>query len=286
MGDPDAPSDDGEPMFEQTWQDDINHVFQNINPEFARAHQASQASKFDWVAHTANHYSDAIVAEAGKWCKLVSHAESERVVGHIDPDSLNADQAFIYRAVLEHDEKWTQRTPHQPCAPFAAMINGTAGSGKTYLIQAILQALGDRATAVAPTGVAADNIGGQTYHSLLKVPTKNVEDKHIATDNRLVELIALLRERSPKLEYIVFDEMSMIGKRSLGQIDFLLRAGTGNDEMFGGLNVIFLGDHGQLPPVSDERGYTWDTCKHKKSSPHCRCKNTPQSVQPSTVATK
>ena len=112
MGDPDAPSDDGEPMFEQTWQDDINHVFQNINPEFVRAHQASQASKFDWVAHTANHYSDAIVAEAGKWCQLVSHAESERVVGHVDPDSLNADQAFIYRAVLEHDAKWTQRTPH------------------------------------------------------------------------------------------------------------------------------------------------------------------------------
>ena len=120
MGDPDAPSDDGEPMFEQTWQEDINHVFQNINPEFVRAHQASQASKFDWVAHTANHYSDAIVAEAGKWCQQVSHAELERVVGHVDPDSLNADQAFIYRAVLEHDEKWTQRTPHQPCAPFAA----------------------------------------------------------------------------------------------------------------------------------------------------------------------
>ena len=73
----------------------------------------------------------------------------------------------------------------------------------------------------------------------------------------------------------MFDEMSMIGKRSLGQIDFLLRAGTGNNEMFGGLNVIFLGDHGQLPPVSDERGYSWDTCKHKKSSPHCCCKNIP-----------
>ena len=272
MGDPDALSDDGQPMYEQTWQDDINHIFQNINPAFEKGVEVCQNAHFDWVAHTAKHYSKAIVAEAGKWCVNASHRESERIVCHIDPTTLNADQLFIYRAVKEHDSKSSSHTHHICSPPFVAMINGTAGSGKTYLIHALLQLLGDRATAVAPTGVAADNIGGQTYHSLLKLPMKDLDNPDIFTDGKQKSLNKLLRERTPKLEYILFDEMSMVGKRSLGHIDALLRAGTGSDVMFGGLNVIFLGDHGQLPPVKDERGYSWDTCKHMKDGVGCRCR--------------
>ena len=128
MGDPEAPSDDGESMHEKTWAEDVDHVFQNINPEFTKAHQASQEANFDWVAHTANNYTDAIVAEAGKWMQGASHADGEREPVHVDPATLNADQAFIYQSVLEHDARWKRRTTHQPCQPYLAMINGTAGS--------------------------------------------------------------------------------------------------------------------------------------------------------------
>ena len=273
MGDPDAPSDGGESIHEKTWAEDVDHIFQNINPEFTNAHQASQEANFDWVAHTANNYTDALVAEAGKWMQVASHADGERQPIRVDPATLNADQAFIYRSVLEHDARWERRTPHQPCQPYLAMINGTAGSGKTYLIHAIMDALEGRAVAVAPTGVAADNINGQTYHSLLKTPIRAQDRKNTAIINpsKQKHLNKVFRENSPKVEYVILDEMSMIGKTSLGHIEKMMRHATGKEEMFGGLNVILLGDHGQLPPVSDGRCYSWDSCKHKKNSPHCRC---------------
>lgn len=60
------------------------------------------------------------------------------------------------------------------------------------------------------------------------------------------------------VSYVIIDEMSMVGRRSLGQIDELLKQAKGNDkEWFGGINVILVGDHGQLPPVKDHRAYDW-----------------------------
>ena len=51
---------------------------------------------------------------------------------------------FIYNAVLEHDVRWRARSPSNIAEPFIAMVNGTAGSGKTYLIKALQQHLGER----------------------------------------------------------------------------------------------------------------------------------------------
>eukprot|EP00965_Chrysotila_dentata_P017980 597000-Pleurochrysis_carterae.AAC.1 len=54
------------------------------------------------------------------------------------------------------------------------------------------------------------------------------------------------------VSHVIFDEMNMMGRRSLGQIDWLLKLATGcATQDFGALNVSLCGDHGQLPPVKD-----------------------------------
>ena len=91
----------------------------------------------------------------------------------VDLDTLNKDQRTVFDEVMEHHERWSHRTPHSPVPQYTGMVCGTAGSGKTHLIRALKQGVGDGLMVLAPTGVAADNIGGQTYHSVLPMPFKN-----------------------------------------------------------------------------------------------------------------
>ena len=164
----------------------------------------------------------------------------------VDVGLLNPAQAFAYRVVQEHDSRSRGSAPPPP---LHALICGTAGSGKTFLIRAISQLLGGSCLVLAPTGVAADNIGGQTYHSAIPVPLKDVKRDDISpSQKRLATFAASLHG----VRYIIIDEMSMVGRRALGHIDGLLKQGTGlATAPFGGLSVILVGDHGQLPPVKD-----------------------------------
>ena len=57
----------------------------------------------------------------------------------------------------------------------------------------------------------------------------------------------------------------MVGRRSLGSIDELLRQATGQrDSWFGGLSIILVGGHGQLPPVKDKKVYAWIGIRYSK----------------------
>ena len=96
-------------------------------------------------------------------------------------------------------------------------MSGTAGTGKSYLIHCLRLLLQDKVRVAAPTGVAAFNIDGQTLHSLFDLPTKgeftNVDG------NRLQQL----QLRLTGVQYIIIDEMSMIGRKLFGQVDARLR---------------------------------------------------------------
>ena len=123
-------------------------------------------------------------------------------------------------------------------------------SGKTWLIRALKQLLGSKALVCAPTGVAADNIGGCTYHSKIPVPRSDVDRQDVrlrANSARLDKLV----DDFDGVSYIIIDEMSMVGRRALGQIDELLRQAKGQTKApFGGLSVILVGDHGRAPSRS------------------------------------
>ena len=92
------------------------------------------------------------------------------------------------------------------------IVCGTAGTGKTYLINALKQVLGDKCLVTATTGIAEFSINGQTLHSAAQLPIR---------DHRELQGESLQA-------YLIVDEMSMIGHKMFSWIENRLRAGTGN----------------------------------------------------------
>lgn len=120
-------------------------------------------------------------------------------------------------------------------------ITGKAGTGKSTLLQLFKDTSRKRIAAVAPTGIAALNVRGQTIHSFFNFPpnplTKN--QIHRVPNYRLYE----------RLETLIIDEISMVRADLLDQIDYFLRINRAKNEPFGGVQMVFFGDLYQLPPV-------------------------------------
>ncbi len=121
-------------------------------------------------------------------------------------------------------------------------ITGKAGTGKSTLLKYFKKKTAKEAVYLAPTGLAAVNIGGQTIHSFFKFPP------------RPFDFYEIKKPRTPKLfqklESIVIDEVSMLRADLLDAIDYFLRKyGPDFTLPFGGIQMIFIGDLFQLPPV-------------------------------------
>ena len=104
----------------------------------------------------------------------------------------------------------------------------------------------------APTGVAAFNIDGHTLHSLLRLPTKG-EFKDLQGEH-----LHQLQQSLANMEYLIIDEMSMVGRKTFGQVDTRLRQcfPSRSEQLLGGCSCLLFGDFGQLPPVMDLPLYT------------------------------
>ena len=132
-------------------------------------------------------------------------------------------------------------------------ITGSAGTGKTYLLKQYIQYLKERRihpTIVAPTGIAASHLKGQTIHSFFALGIRDT-----VVDNRYVKLLlekSYLKSRFLKLKVLIIDEVSMVSPEIFASMDKILRAFKNNPEPFGGVQVIISGDFFQLPPVSKE----------------------------------
>ena len=131
-------------------------------------------------------------------------------------------------------------------------MSGTAGTGKSYLIHCLRLLLKDKVHVLAPTGVAAFNVDGNTLHSLLCLPTKG-EFKDLEG-----ERLNKIQQSLLTMEYLIIDEMSMVGRKMFGQVDRRLRQVFPNrsDQLIGGCSCLLFGDIGQLPPVMDLPLYT------------------------------
>ena len=121
-------------------------------------------------------------------------------------------------------------------------ITGKAGSGKSTLL-AYFRSVTKKNTAVlAPTGVAAIRVKGQTIHSFFGFPPKVIQTRHI----KKVRQIELLQN----LETWIIDEISMVRADVFDAIDYSLRVHRKKlTQPFGGVQVIVFGDLFQLPPV-------------------------------------
>ncbi len=134
-------------------------------------------------------------------------------------------------------------------------VTGRAGTGKSTLLSYLAENSSKQLVVCAPTGVAALNVGGQTIHSLFRLPIGVIADHDIDQTDELRRLLNTI-------ETLVIDEVSMVNADLLDAIDRSLRQARGRkDEPFGGVQVILFGDPYQLAPVpgeGDERAYFSD----------------------------
>jgi ATP-dependent DNA helicase PIF1 len=120
-------------------------------------------------------------------------------------------------------------------------ITGKAGTGKSTLLQLFRNTTRKKAVVVAPTGIAALNVQGQTIHSFFGFPPRPLEREEIKRRRN--------RRLYQKMEVLVIDEISMVRADLLDNIDWFLRINRDTNEPFGGVQVVFFGDLFQLPPV-------------------------------------
>ncbi|WP_286753100.1 MULTISPECIES: helix-turn-helix domain-containing protein [Sphingobacterium] len=156
-------------------------------------------------------------------------------------------------------------------------ITGKAGTGKTTFLKYIREQSYKKMAITAPTGVAAMNAGGTTLHSLFWLPFGTFiedyelrwdeQDSHIYNKSRLFSTIKLTKQRRAilqELELLVIDEVSMVRADTLDAINVILQSVRRDMRPFGGLQVLFIGDLYQLPPVVKDA--EWNVLRDHYSS--------------------
>src|SRR5262245_20319680 len=122
-------------------------------------------------------------------------------------------------------------------------LTGRAGTGKSTLLQYFRATTKKKIVVLAPTGVAAVNVRGQTIHSFFGFGPDITVDKVRQRPDRDNQIYK-------RLDAIIIDEISMVRADLLDCIDAFLRLnGPHGQQPFGGVNMIFIGDLFQLPPV-------------------------------------
>jgi hypothetical protein len=139
-------------------------------------------------------------------------------------------------------------------------LTGKAGTGKTTFLKYIKENSFKKTAVVAPTGVAAINAGGVTMHSFFQLPfgpyvpsptnewNSNVTNRHNLFKN--IRFNTNKRELLRELELLIIDEISMVRADMLDAVDTILRHFRQQPLLpFGGVQVLYIGDLFQLPPV-------------------------------------
>lgn len=132
-------------------------------------------------------------------------------------------------------------------------LTGKAGTGKTTFLKYLQQNCSKNIIVAAPTGVASINAGGVTLHSLFQLPFH----PFLPTENNRMELLKNIRYNKQrvnllrKMELLVIDEISMVRCDTMDAIDSILKSVRRNyTTPFGGVQILFIGDLYQLPPVA------------------------------------
>lgn len=155
-------------------------------------------------------------------------------------------------------------------------LTGKAGTGKTTFLKYIKDNTRKRCVVVAPTGVAAINAGGVTMHSFFQLPLgpfipagdrlagEGITDQHTLFSN--IRVSEEKRELYRDLELLIIDEVSMVRCDMLDAVDSILRYFRRMPHTpFGGVQVLYIGDLFQLPPVVREAD--WSLLRQYYASP-------------------
>ncbi len=129
-------------------------------------------------------------------------------------------------------------------------LTGSAGAGKTYVLNQYIQYLKARRVPVAitaSTGIAATHMNGQTIHSWAGI---GVKDTLTSNDLRRLKEKQYLVNKLTNVAVLIIDEVSMLHRRQIEMVNRVLQHFKGSFEPFGGIQVVLSGDFFQLPPVS------------------------------------
>ncbi len=124
-------------------------------------------------------------------------------------------------------------------------LTGKAGTGKSTLIKHFIKNTSKNLLLLAPTGIAAMNVEGSTIHSFFLIhpgiTLQEAENEHTLTKNR--------KDVLEKVDTIIIDEVSMVRADLLDVVDICMRKTLKSTKPFGGVQMIFVGDLYQLPPI-------------------------------------
>ncbi len=148
-------------------------------------------------------------------------------------------------------------------------LTGKAGTGKTTLLREIIKSTHKNTVVVAPTGIAALNASGVTIHSMFQLPlggfipdvttphfSDTVKFESKSTLSRHFKMSGLKKAVIRNMELLVIDEVSMLRADLLDAVDFMMQSVRKRKAPFGGVQVLYIGDLLQLPPVvKDEEWY-------------------------------
>ncbi len=162
---------------------------------------------------------------------------------------------------ISNPAEFTERFINQTNSP--VFLTGKAGTGKTTLLRKIVETTHKNTVIVAPTGIAALNAGGVTIHSFFQLPFSafipefvseglvngNIKFESKETLKRHFHFNKTRQNLIRSVELLIIDEVSMLRADLLDAIDWTLRNVRRNNDPFGGVQVLFIGDLLQLPPV-------------------------------------
>ncbi|MBW2429173.1 MAG: AAA family ATPase, partial [Deltaproteobacteria bacterium] len=134
-------------------------------------------------------------------------------------------------------------------------LTGKAGTGKTTFLHKLKENTAKRMIITAPTGVAAINAGGVTLHSFFQLPFGPFIPGSEAYEQSRQRLFRFSKEKKriiKSLDLLVIDEISMVRADLLDSVDAVLRRHRRNDQPFGGVQLLMIGDLHQLSPVAKQ----------------------------------
>jgi ATP-dependent exoDNAse (exonuclease V) alpha subunit len=143
-------------------------------------------------------------------------------------------------------------------------LTGQAGTGKSYTVNKIIAALKDQGKVVAKTastGIASTHINGTTIHSWAGI---GIKDKLIEDDIYKLKNNRFSNKRIANADVLVIDEISMLHDYRLDMVEQICSFIRDRSKLFGGLQVILVGDFMQLPPVN-RNGSSNNYCFNAKS---------------------
>ena len=227
------------------WEQDIDIMKQKILDEKKAHHLISNhgcknADMQETPPLALNARSPNIVKVVDKsYLERKFHKEGDSVLidSTVQNFSLNKEQERAFRIIANHA---ISENPEQ----LRMYLGGMGGTGKTQVIKALSCFFTQRNEAhrfviVAPTGTAAALLGGSTYHSTFGI-----------NDKSGIGRIGQVKQKLEGVEYVFFDEVSMLSARDMYRINLQLsRVFDVAHAPFGGLNLVFSGDFAQLPPA-------------------------------------